>query len=346
MAIDISRPETSQPDEQSDRLFFEGLLAALGNRREIRAIAAASYVPPTPPLGNYRFAIEGRTTSSEDQSAFMSAVSPSAFRLLGIPLLRGRLIDEGDSETRPHVAVISDTLARRYWRDEDPIGHRIVPVGSVAPVTIVGVVGNVPQPLSKDPRAEAVIYVSYRQSPWPFMTVIFAPALTAADAVAAVRQEIVRLNPTQAAGSVRVLDALRAEWLVQPQLQTTVVTVFGLATLFLTVIGLYARIAHAVMMRAREFAIRQAVGATPRDVVGLLTRDAFVVVAAGLLLGIVAMPFSTRALRSLVIDTASPDVGVVAAVSVLLAVTAMASAYWPARRAGRNDPVVLLKAEQ
>jgi putative ABC transport system permease protein len=346
MAIEVARPETGQADEVSDRLFFERLLVALGNRGEIRAIGAASYVPPTNPLGNVRFAIRGRATSTDAQTALASAVNASAFRVLGISLLSGRLIEERDSEKAPVVAVISASLAKRYWADDNPLGQEISIVGADPPVTIVGVVGDVRQPLSKDPRAESVVYLSYRQFPWPFMTLVFAPATNTTDAVAAVRQEIARLDPTQAAGSMRALDEIRTEWLLQPRLQTTVVTLFGLATLFLTVTGLYARIAHSVAIRTREFAIRQALGARPADVVRHVTRESLVIVAGGLVIGLALLPIAMRMLRSLVLDASSLDGALGAAVISLLGITALVSAYWPARRAGRIDAVLLLKAEQ
>ena len=119
LAMEISRSETRQPDDSDYRSFFEGLLAALGTRREIRAVGAASYVPPTRPLGNVRFTIEGRATSTEGQTALASAVSASAFRLLGIPLVRGRLLEERDLPNTPYVAVISAALSRRYWPERE-----------------------------------------------------------------------------------------------------------------------------------------------------------------------------------------------------------------------------------
>jgi len=346
LAMEISRSETRQSADSDNRRFFEALLAALRERSEVRAVAAASYVPPTRPLGNIRFSIEGRATSTEAQTALASAVSAAAFRLLGISLVRGRLIEDRDVQNAPNVAVISTALSRRYWPNEDPIGRRIVLVGTDKPVTVIGVVADVRQPLSKDPRAEFVLYLSYHQVPWPFMTLIFAPAAEPSAAVTAVRQEVARLDSSQAAGAIQVLDELRTEWLGQPRLQTTVVTLFGVATLLLTLVGLYARVAHGVAVRAREFAIRQALGARPTDVVRQLTVEALVVVAGGVLAGLTLLPLSTRALRRVVIDAPSFDLGLAAGVACLLGLSALASTYWPARRAGRVDPAQLLKAEQ
>jgi ABC-type antimicrobial peptide transport system permease subunit len=344
--MEVSRSETRGTDDSDNRLFFERLLAALSERGEIGAVAAASYIPPTRPDGNVRFSIEGRATSSDAQTALASAVSASAFRLLGIPLVRGRLIDDRDLHNAPYVAVISETLARRYWPTEDSIGRQITLVGMDKPITVVGVVADVRQPLSRDSRAEAVLYLSYRQIPWPFMTLMVAPAAELSAAVAAVREEVARLDASQATGSIQVLDVLRTEWLNQPRLQTTVVTLFGLATLILTMVGLYARMAHGVTARAREFAIRQAVGARPTDVVRQLTGEAVAVVAIGIFAGLALLPFSTRALRGLVIDAPSVDPKLAVSMACVLALSGFVSAYWPARRAGRVDPAQLLKVER
>ena len=344
LAMEISRSETRQPDDAQNRLFFRELLSRVGDRPEVRAVAAASYVPPTPPLGNVRFSIEGRPTSTETQTGLVSAVSGTAFNLLGIPLARGRLIDDRDGENAPHVAVISKRLANTYWPDEDPIGRRILLVGTDTPATIVGIVGDVLQPLSTDPRAASVIYLSYLQFPWPFMTLIVAPASDAGAAVAAIRQETARLDAAQAAGSVRVLDEMRMEWMDQPRLRTTVVTLFGVATLLLTLAGLYARIVHSVALRAKELAIRQALGARPTDVVRQVTLEAAVIIASGLIAGIALLPFSSQLLRTLIADAAPIDLRLIAGVAATLALSALASTYWPARRAGRVNLIDLMRS--
>jgi putative ABC transport system permease protein len=345
LAMEISRPESHESDDADNRRFFERVLLAIGERREIRGVAAASYVPPTRPLGNVRFAIEGRATSTETQTALASAVSATAFELLNVPLVRGRLIEPRDLQNGLSVAVVSTTLSRRYWPNENPIGQRVALVGTDTPITIVGVVGDVKQPLSQDPRAESVLYLSFEQFPWPFMTLMFVPAADAGAAVAAVRQEVTRIDSSQATGPIEALADLRNEWLGQPRLQTRVVTLFGVATLLLTVVGLYARVAHAVSVRARELAIRQALGARPTDVVRELTLEALFVTAGGVAVGLCLLPVATRALRNLVIDAPTLDVRLAAAVACLLVIIASGSAYWPARRAGRIDPAELLRTE-
>jgi putative ABC transport system permease protein len=344
-AMEISLAERRYYDGGRQARFFQELLTALGTRPEVRTVAAASYVPPGRIWGNVRFAIDGRATSTEAQTALASAVSPGAFRLLGIPLIRGRLIDERDTDRMPHVAVISAALARRYWPNVDPIGERLTLVGDGSSITIVGVVDSVRQPLSTDPRTELVLYLSYLQQPWSFMTLMVVPATEPRRMLMAVHEEVARLDPTQAIGAVRELTELRSEWLDQPRLRMGIVLLFGTSTLLLTLVGLYARVAYAAILRMREFAIRQALGARPSDAVRTLTAEAFGIVLAGTLIGLGLLSPVSAIIRG-VIEAAPPlTFRLAAAVSLFFALVAVTSAYWPARRAGRIDPARLLRTE-
>ena len=343
--IEVSLPETRYREEASQRQFFDRLLSALATRPEVRSVAAATYVPPARIFGNVRFAIVGRSTATDALTTLASGVSPSAFGVLGIPLVRGRLIDDRDQPRSPRAGVISAALARRYWPAEDPIGHRISLVGDPAPITIVGIVDNVRQPLSVDPRAESVLYLPYRQLVWPFMSVLIVPAGAAAPAVAAAREEVGRIDPAQAVGVARPIDELRNQWLEQPRLQTRMVALFGVSTLLLTLVGLYARVAYAAGSRAREFAIRQALGARPADVVRMLTGEAVAVVLAGAFAGMACLPAASSSIQSIVGGSAHTDLTLAGAIVALFSVLAFASAYWPARRAGQASPAELLKRE-
>ena len=342
---EISLPVSRYADDSSQRQFFDRLLSALDARREVRSAAAATYIPPARIYGNVRFAIEGRSTPTDALTTLATGVSANAFKLLGIRLLRGRLIDSRDHPDAPRAGVISRALAHRYWPDDDPIGHRLSLVGDPAPITIVGIVDDVRQPLSSDPRAESVLYLSYRQVPYYFMTVLIVPAGELGPALAAVRQEVRRIDPTQAIGVARAIDEIRGEWLEQPRARTGIVTLFGISTLLLALVGLYARVAYAAASRTREFAIRQALGATPAYVVRILTGEALAVVAGGVVIAGALLPATSASIHSIVGGTSTSDLAVAASIAVLFSAAAFASAYWPARRAGRVSPAELLRSE-
>jgi putative ABC transport system permease protein len=260
-------------------------------------------------------------------------------------VVRGRGIEGRDGREAPHVAAISRALARRYWRDEDPIGHRITLVGLQAPITIVGVVDDVRQPLSGDPRAESVLYLSFRQVPWPFMTILLEPAGAAADAVQALREEVARLDSAQALGAARPIDDIRREWLTLPRLRTEIVAMFGLSTLVLTLAGVYARVSYGVVSRRRELAIRQAIGARPADVIRAVSGETFAVTLAGLGIGVAMLPSTLSAIGRLAGGLPTRPGPLVAAIAIVFVCTATASAYGPARRASRANAAEALRAD-
>jgi putative ABC transport system permease protein len=344
LGVDVSLAEGRYRDDDSQRQFFERLLTALEARPELRGVAAASYVPPARIDGNVRFEIEGRATPSDEQTTLVSATSPQLFRLLGIPVLRGRTIEDRDGRDAPHVAAISRALARRYWRDEDPIGHRITLVGLQTPITIMGVVEDVQQPLSGDPRAESVLYLSFRQVPWPFMTVLVEPADAPAPALQALRAEVARLDPAQALSAARPIDDIRREWLTLPRLRTQIVAIFGLSAVVVTLAGLYARVTYAVVARRRELAIRQAIGARPADVIRAVSGEALAITLAGLAIGFAVLPSTLSAIARFSGGLPTRPGPLVAAIAMLFVCTASASAYGPARRASRANAADVLRA--
>ena len=345
LAVEVSLSESHYPQEADQRAFFTRLLAAVRALPDVADVGAASYVPPTNALGNVRFDIDGRSDRSDTHTTAASAVDDRAFRLLGVRLLRGRLIDEGDTPRAAQSAVISDALARRYWSSGDPLGSTIRLVGVDRSYTIVGVVSDVRRPLSTDPRAETVMYFPYQQLPWPFMTLVVEPRGDVAAVVAGIRRELARIDPDQATGPVRALSALQSEWLVQPRLQGALVTLFGASTLLLTLAGLYARVAYAVAQRAKECAVRQAVGATPARVIWLLTSRIVAGAALGLALGAATLPALATTIAHMAFEVSITDGPRVLGVALAVGVAAAAACYLPARGVRTMNLAQVIRSE-
>jgi putative ABC transport system permease protein len=345
IAVEVSLADARYPEEADQRAFFTRLIEAVRALPDVADVGAASYVPPTDALGNIRFDIEGRPDPSDTQTAAASAVDERAFHMLGLRLRRGRLLDARDTPQSPPAAVISESLAVRYWPESDPLGAKIRLVGMDAPHTVVGVVSDVRRPLSSAPRAETVLYFAYTQVPWPFMTLIVEPRADTASAVAGFRRELARIDPDQAAGPVRSLVAVQSEWLVQPHLQGTLVTLFGVSTLLLTLAGLYARVTYGVAHRARECAVRQALGATPPRVVWLLVQDVATGAAGGLLLGITALPVLAGAVAHLAFDVSLTDASRAGAAALAVSIAIAIAVYLPARALSAMNLADTLRAE-
>lgn len=241
--------------------------------------------------------------------------------------------------------MVSEALGRRYWPGADPLGAKIRLVGVDAPYTVVGVVEDVRRPLATDTRAERVLYFAYPQTPWPFMTLIVEPRGAPAAAVAGVRRELARIDPDQATGPVRTLEALQSEWLVQPRLRGALVTLFGVSTLALTLAGLYARVSYAVAHRARECAVRQAVGASPGRVAWLLTSRLAAGVGAGLLIGLAALPVLAGLASQLTFGVSLTNTSLAATAALAIAVAVAVASYLPARSLRAANLAAVLKSE-
>jgi putative ABC transport system permease protein len=344
-AIEIVLPEARYAGEPAQRVFFERLLTALRSQPELASVAASSYLPPTQAPGNARFTIEGRPVPSDAQSASPAAVDPAAFRSLHVALMRGRLIDERDGPGSPDVGVISAALARRYWGDADPLGARLHVVGLDRPLTIVGVVSDVRQPISADPRAETVLYLPFAQVPWPFMTVIVEPSGGSAAAVAAVGRELARIDDGIAPGPARPLEDVQKEWLRAPRLHAAAVAAFSTITLFLTLAGIYARMAYRVAQRRREWAVRQALGATPARLRWTAISDVAGVTAAGALAGLALLPSTASLVTGMVYGAQVLDWRRAVLVASGLCLAAIAASDGPSRRIAGLDLARVLRQE-
>jgi putative ABC transport system permease protein len=345
IAVEISLADTRYPEEADQRAFFMRLIDAVRALPDVADVGAASYVPPTDALGNVRFDIDGRPDPSDTQTAAVSVVDDRAFHLLGLRLQRGRLLDARDTPQSPPAAVISEALARRYWPDTDPLGAKLRLVGVEAPYTVVGIVNDVRRPLSNDPRAETVLYFTYTQGPWPFMTLIVEPRTDAASAVAGIRRALARIDPDQATGPVRSLTALQSEWLVQPRLQSALVTLFGVSTLALTLAGLYARVSYAVAHRARECAVRQAIGASPGRVAWLLTSQLATGAGVGLVIGLAALPVLAGVVSQLTFEVSLTNTSLAATAALAISGAVAVASYLPARSLRCVNLAEALKSE-
>lgn len=346
LAIAVSLSEIDAADEARHRAFFAALLDRLAQRPEIAAIGAASYVPPAPPQGTLRFAVGGEPAAAGQQlAAVASAVDPAAFALLDLPLRRGRTFDARDGTDAPFTAVVSESFVERYLGAGDPLGRQLTVAGVAEPLTIVGVVGDVAQPLAADSRIEALIYLPFQQVPWPFMTLLVEPRGDLEAAVRAAREEVGRLAPGQAVGQIGRLHDLRSQWLDPARARTALATLLALCAVALTLVGLYATAAREVATRRREWAIRQALGATPARVVGSLTMHACATTAAGVGAGSIVLVAVVAPLLGHSADTPSLDADAVAAVAALTLTAAAVSTWWPARRAAHVDPWQALRAE-
>jgi putative ABC transport system permease protein len=271
------------------------------------------------------------------------------FRTLGIPLMRGRMFGEQDDWNSPHVAVISQTLARRRWSNQDPIGQVIYfgnMDGNLKPLTIVGIVGDV-RARGLDLPPSPIIYVNYRQrgmnansSP----TIVMRSAAPMAEIVSAARSVFQDLAPDIPVKFSTFADQMGG-WLADRRFLLLLVGLFAAAALALAAVGIYGVVAVSVTRRTQEIGVRMALGAQRSDVLRLVVGEGARLAVLGVGIGITASFAITRLLSSLLFGVSATDPSTFAGVALLLSLVALFASYIPARRAMRVDPMTALRCE-
>lgn len=288
----------------------------------------------------------GDTTRTGD-AAFRVA-SAGYFRAMGIPLVRGRLFDERDSLEAPHVALISESLARRRWPEADPIGAQIQfggIDGDLRVFTIVGIVGDTKERgLDAPPRP--TFYAEYRQRPllaYDF-TFVLHTAVPPSSLVADARRVVRDLHP-EVAPQFRAIDEVVGASTAGRRIALAVTGGFAAAAMLVAILGLYGVLSYLVTQRSQEFGVRIALGAHWRDIQRLVLGEAARLVVLGLVLGVGLALAGSRALEGTLFGIRATDPATYLGVSALLAIVAVVACQVPAIRAARVDPVRTLRAE-
>jgi ABC-type antimicrobial peptide transport system permease subunit len=281
-------------------------------------------------------------------SADYASVSEGYFRSLGIPLFSGRFFDDRDTMDAPHVALISQSLAREKWPNENPIGRTIEfgnMDGDLRLLTVIGVVGDVREAsLEKPPRP--TIYVNYRQRPqatYRFSAVV-RTAGDPASLIASARKIVRDLDP-DVPPSTSSFTTVFAASTSGRRFNLLLFGIFAGTALLLAIAGIYGVLAYSVARRTREMGVRMALGASAGNVMRLILAQAAVTTGIGVLLGTVGSFIVMRFLQSMLYEVSTADPITFVAVALLLIGVALLAAYLPARRATKVDPIVALRYE-
>ncbi len=280
--------------------------------------------------------------------ANFSPVSAHYFRAMGIPLLRGRWFDDRDTMDAPHVAIVSQSLAREKWPGGDAIGQKLEfgnMDGDLRPLTIVGVVGDIRENSLEEPPSPTV-YVNYRQRPQTTynFTVVVRTQAEPATVISSART-ILRLLDPNVPPSFSTLAQVMSTSLKSREFSLTLVAIFAGVALLLAMAGLYGVTAYAVTGRTSEFGIRIALGASVGSVLRLVLRQGILTALLGVILGLGGALVLTRTLSSLLFDLSAGDPLTFFLVTILFILVALVACYVPARRATKVDPMVALRYE-
>ena len=345
-AVALALPGRKYDTPEKQRQFADRLLASLRNLPGTTAVGLTHVLPMQ---GNYvlGFNIDGRPpiAQSDLPNTNYYAVTPGYFPAMGIRLIRGRLFTEQDNEKAPRVAIISETLARQQFPNEDPLGKRInITNGPDAWREIVGIVYDVKQ-YGVDRESTMQSYEPFAQVPFNNLTAVIRTSGDARALHNAIRAQVFAVDKDQPVSSIKPLESIVADSMAQQRFAMLLLTVFSAVALVIAAVGIYGVMAYSVSQRTSEIGIRMALGASPGSVLQLILRQGLGVIAAGLAVGLVSALFAGRLLESLLYQTTARDPLTLAAIAGLLALVALVACLIPARRATRVDPLVALRSE-
>jgi putative ABC transport system permease protein len=353
--MEIPVPERSLPTAAHVEQFYERLLL---ETTRIGGVVSAAVSSGMPVWGNSygdAFEIVGRphAAGTEPPGAALNSVSPDYFRTFGLALVAGREFTDRDRSGAPYVAVVNETLVRRYLGGLNPLTTRLhlYPYtpdertrSSPVEVQIVGVAVDVPNTEAQWSTIPE-IYLPFSQSPWAWARLSVRASSTPAVLQPHLERLVRSIDPDLPLHDVKTMARVLAETRASDRFHTVLFASFGVAAALLAAIGLYGVLSYAVAWRTQEIGVRMAVGASPGRVLAQIIREGMIVAVHGAAVGVVFAWLAVRALAGLVHGVETTGMApVVATVVVLLAVALLACAI-PARRAASVEPVAALRTE-
>jgi putative ABC transport system permease protein len=337
-------------DEDRFVSFFDRSLASVSELPGVTAAGASNMIPLDGNGTDRLIDIEGYVP--RDQSDMPDAqnrqVTPGWFEAMGIPLLRGRLIERSDDEKAPRVLVVSEFFAKRFFPNGDAIGKRIR-LGKLTSdfpwATIVGVVGDVRTFALDEPPQPTMYWPVAQIRATPSLAIVVRTNSDPATLTGPVREAIAKIDPAQPIYDMQTLDQLVAKSLGQRRFTLTLMVLFGIIALVLSAIGIYGVMAFAVTQRTQEIGIRMALGARAIDVLRMVVGSGMFLAAIGVAVGLIGSFGLTRLMSSLLFGVSPTDLVTFALVTAGLLVVALLACYIPARRATKVDPLVALRYE-
>jgi predicted permease len=362
LTMRIPLPENSYPQPGQVEHFFRELLQRVETLPGVEGAAVTSLLPMEEwDFDSQDFAIEGRPVEKGGAlNADERVVSPDYFRVLRIGLLEGRTLTKDDNRKGLPVAVINEKMARLFWPNQSPLGHRISlshassrsgrlgdSSADAPPLTIVGVVVSARQRPDVLLEIRPEIYLPYWQNTGRIrdMALAIRTSTTPSSFTDTVRDQVQALDPQQPIYRVVDMEEIVANGMGPKRLSLVLLSLFGALALFLVIVGLYGVIAYSVTRRTHEIGVRMALGAQPRDVLGLVLHESAKLTLSGVGAGLILAPILTRSVASQFYGVSPIDPLAFGGIVLLLVTVAFGASYLPARRAARLDPMVALRYE-
>jgi len=338
-------PEGPYAEPERRRQFIDTVLDRLRMIPAVSAAAMASSLPYGGSTGSREFRPAGVPLEPGDvRHADYRRITPEFFSALRIPLLAGRLLNDADRDTTQAVAVVSRSLADRYWPNADPLGRQFSVGDSKEPITIVGIVGDVVQDWFQQRRAPTVYRPATQEAPFSVAFVVRTvgdPLSVAGD----VRRAVAAADPDQPIVALQTMEDLVEDRTAGITVVARMIGVVAFIALVLAVLGLYSMMAYMVSRRTRELGVRLALGATRWQVIGLTSAHGIRITVLGLVIGALAAAALGRVMESALFGVVASSAWQLLALMALVASVSAVASYIPARRIARLDPTTALRTE-
>ncbi len=351
LTMRVMLPANKYGDNHQSIAFFEQALERIKTLPGVVSAGAVQDLPLGKNEMHFGFSIEGRpeVQAAARPEAAYRAVTEDYLRTMGIPLVAGRAFTAADTLQTTPVVMVNQTMARRFWPDDDPLGKRIRFGEPNDPVyTIVGVVGDIKH-LGLADNESAAIYQPHAQKRFAWlrwMSIVVRADTAPRGLIAAIRGRIAEVDRAQPAYDIATMDQLLSESVMRPRFSTFLFSLFALLALMLAAVGLYGVMSYAVAQRTHEIGLRMALGAQVRDVLKLIVGRGMTLTVLGLVIGLAGAIAFTRVLKTLLFNVSTTDPLTFASVAGLLLGVALFACYVPARRAAKLDPLVALRRSE
>jgi putative ABC transport system permease protein len=350
IAARITPPSASYRDSTRVASLYQAIRDRLNALPGVSSVTVTDKLPMAQVVWGIALRVQGQYEDSKHllpTIGHYQQVTPGYFETMRIPLLRGRGFTDADRSGQPLVAVVSQSVARRYWPNADALGQHIAPPWDSPWVTVVGIVPDTKQDSLRD-TSRTSVYVPWAQATLRYTSEMWVAARTTGDPApfaSAIRSVVRDLDRTVAVSDVRTMDAVVTESVRKTRFTVVLVAAFAVAALLLGAIGIYGVMSYLVGQRTQEMGIRLALGAPATGVIGLVVGRAARLAALGAGLGILGAFVATRWLGGLLYGVSATDPLTFVIVPVGFLTIAVLASYVPAHRATRIDPVRALRAE-
>ena len=346
LSLEYRLPRTKYKEVTAQWNFHRQVMAQI---QEVPGVQSVALVRGLPFSGNGGTTVvtlpdrEAPPKGREPEVMFNSA-TPNYFETIGIPFIKGRLFDDHDQPNTPLVVIINQTMAQKFWPNQDPLGKQVKAGQDGTVATVIGVVGDAKHYWLEETQ-QPQMYGAYSQQPGYFATVVIRTKVEPLSLSEQVRQALWKVDADQPMWKIRTVEFLVNRSVADRKFLLALMGLFASLAMILTMLGLYGVISYLVKQRTQEIGIRLALGAQMRDILQMVLKQGMILVFTGVVLGLATAWLSTRLISRLLYQVSATDPVTFAAISAFLIVVALLACYLPARRATKVDPLVALRYE-